>query len=104
MKGRVTYDGTQILTERDSRRTDQGSLREARPASGTAGYPEPRTHGNESQAGRTPGTPEGIGAALDALELCVRQLEALARKAEQLLERKVKRAEQNFGTWFGMRR
>ena len=100
----VAHDGTRTHPERDARRADQGTQREPRPASGTAGYPEPRNHGNEAQAGRTPGTPEGIGAALDALELCVRQLEALARKAEQLLERKVKRAEQNFGTWFGMRR
>ena len=65
-------------------------------------YPEAGTYGDEPQADRTPTTAGGIGAALDALELCVRQLETLARKAEQLLERKVKHAEQSFGTWFGM--
>ena len=100
----VAHDRTRTHPERDSRRTDQGTRRAHRPASGTAGYPEPGTHGNEAQAGRTPATSGGIGAALDALEHCVRQLEALARKAEQLLERQVKRAEQSFGTWFGMRR
>ncbi|MBR6674240.1 MAG: relaxase/mobilization nuclease domain-containing protein [Mailhella sp.] len=100
----VAHDRTRTHPERYSRRADQGTRRAHRPASGTAGYPEPGTHGNEPRTVRTPATTGGIGAALDALELCVRQLEALARKAEQLLERKVKRAEQSFGTWFGMRR
>jgi len=100
----VAHDGTRTHPERDPRLANQGTRREPHQTSGTAGYPEPGTHGNEPRTVRTPGTPAGIGAALDALELCVRQLEALARKAEQLLERKVKRAEQSFGTWFGMRR
>lgn len=100
----VAHDRTRTHPEGDSRRTDQGAWREARPVSRTVGYPGPETHENEPRTGRTPGASGGIGAALDALELCVRQFETLARKAEQLLERKVKHAEQSFGTWFGMRR
>lgn len=100
----VVHDGTRTHIERDSRRTDQGAWRAHRLASGTTSSPEPGTHGNETHTGRTPATAGGLGATLDALELCVRQLETLARKAEQHLERKVKHFEQSFGTWFGMRR
>ena len=100
----VAHDRTRTHPERDARRADQGIRRTPRPASGAARYPEQGTHGSKPQAGRTPGTAGRIGAALDALELCVRQLAALARKAEQLLERKVKRAEESLSTWFGMRR
>jgi len=103
MEGGVTHDGTGIPTERGTRESDQGIQHETRSASAEAGYPMPRPLGSETQTGRSSEASGRIRAALDALELFVQQLEALARKTEQLLERKLKRYEERFESWFGMR-